>query len=361
MKKYDSWEKQAKNKREKKHVKVNYYFKNRFTVLQNKSETEIDEILSKKASKKASDIYCGLNNNCNQIDNCKYDRIKSICKNEKNEKQKLKRGKYQRDNELCTTNKISVFECKRKSEQNIFLRNRFAVLQNKSETEITQILNQKENKKNKDKYCVQNFFYKQQTNQQNKTKKQTKEKHTQKKIDKSKTFKLMSINRERCSNCNDKHTPYLKFCKWSKQRGEKRSDKITFNRRKLVLSTLSIDDITRTQIIQRIIKIIINSKKECQNTLKMDQNIFKELGSSKKKKKKYSRTYLQKMDEFESEEENVQHEIKNEIANMQESTEIELKDETKNDSSGDLKESDQIGFRENEHQPTNCQNAQKIY
>ena len=171
MKNHASCEKQAKNQREKKHVKVNYYFKNRFTVLQNKSETKIDEILSKKASKKAKDIYCGLKNNCNQIDNCKYDHIKSICKNEKNKKQKLKRGKYQRDNELCTTNKFSVFEYKKNSEQNIFLRNRFAVLQNKSETEITQILNQKENKKKRQVLCTEKKL--QTTNQPTKQNKET--------------------------------------------------------------------------------------------------------------------------------------------------------------------------------------------
>ena len=123
LKNCDNCDKQAENQTEKKHVKVNIFFKNRFAVLQNKSETEIDEILSQKASKKVR--YCGLKNTCKQIDTCKYEHIKLISKNEKNRKQKPKGKKYQRD----------------------FLKNKFAALQNKSETEINEILNQKENKK----------------------------------------------------------------------------------------------------------------------------------------------------------------------------------------------------------------------
>ena len=49
-------------------------------------------------------------------------------------------------------------------------------------------------------------------NEIKKTKKQ-KQKLKLKTSENSQSFKLMIVNKKRCYKCNDKHTPYLKFCK----------------------------------------------------------------------------------------------------------------------------------------------------
>ena len=99
-------------------MKVNKFFKNRFAVLQIKVKQKLMKFSHRKQVKKVR--YFGLKNTCKQIDTCKYEHIKLISKNEKNRKQKLKGGKYQRDNEFGKIKKNSLYEFKRKFEQNIF-------------------------------------------------------------------------------------------------------------------------------------------------------------------------------------------------------------------------------------------------
>ena len=142
-----------------------------------------------------------------------------------------------------------------------------------------------------------------------KDKKEKKEKKKQKqKIKKSESsdkFKLMIINRERCLKCNDKHAPYLKFCRWSERK------EINRMKNNVVLDcSFKVDECIKPLLLKKINELDTKSKKEDINQMK-DKNEKKVV----KNMEKVGNYEQEESDRYELREGNSKQEFDQNVAN----------------------------------------------